>query len=96
MTKMYEKGQIKVLTLDEWAKLAADVLERIPPTMIVQRLMGEINNEYLVAPKWNASKNQVLMTIQKELARRDSYQGKLYKARTSQKQDQLEKVTAAI
>lgn len=96
MTKMYEKGQIKVMTLDEWARIAADVLERIPPTMIVQRLMGEINNEYLVAPKWNVSKNGVLTAIQKELAKRNSYQGKLYLKRTQIQQEKLEKAAVSI
>ena len=81
MEVMYKNGKIRTMDLDEWASLAADVLERISPTMVVQRLMGEIQGEYLVAPKWEKSKNEVIQAIEQELIRRGSYQGRLYEER---------------
>lgn len=77
LAKMYEKGEIDLLTLDEYVPLLCNFLERIPPDVAIQRLTGEVTGEYLIAPKWGVSKKAVLTTIENELSRRGSHQGKL-------------------
>lgn len=78
LEQMYYKGMIKLFTLDEWISLCADILERLPPTMVVQRLMGELSGEYLIAPRWQKSKDEIIKLIETELRRRGSYQGRFY------------------
>ncbi len=78
LEKMYRAGQVPVLTVEEYIKLVCDFLERITPDMAMQRLTGELKGEFLVAPKWGVSKRVVISLIEKELARRGSFQGKLY------------------
>lgn len=78
LEKLLYQGQVKVFTSDEWVRLVADVLERIPPKIVIQRLVGELHSEYLIAPKWGKSKNEIIKAIESELEKRASHQGKLY------------------
>ncbi|MFH1231158.1 MAG: TIGR01212 family radical SAM protein, partial [Planctomycetota bacterium] len=81
LTKLYEENLVKVFTLEEYIPLISDIIEILPPKMVVIRLTGELSGEYLIAPKWNANKNRVIQMIEQELASRDSYQGKKFVAK---------------
>jgi radical SAM superfamily enzyme len=48
--------------------------------MIIMRLMGDAPRAMLVAPAWSLDKRVALQCIEQELARRDTYQGRLYNA----------------
>ncbi|MBI1871239.1 MAG: TIGR01212 family radical SAM protein [Chlamydiae bacterium] len=77
MENQWKKGLISVLELDEYAKLVVDFLERVPETMIVQRLAGSSTSGKLLAPSWTLEKAKIIQTIEKEFERRGSHQGKL-------------------
>lgn len=79
LEKIYRDGQVDLLTMSKYVPLVGDFLERIPANVAIQRLTGELKGEYLVAPKWNVSKRAVLAAIEREFARRGSYQGELCK-----------------
>jgi hypothetical protein len=76
--KMYQRGEITLLSLDEYATLVVDCLEVLPPHMIIMRLMGDAPRATLVAPSWSLQKPAVLRRIDQELTRRDTYQGKRF------------------
>ncbi|MEW6026930.1 MAG: TIGR01212 family radical SAM protein [Planctomycetota bacterium] len=76
LAKLYAEGNIKVFTLAEYIPLVCDVIERLPPKMVIIRTTGELSGEYLIAPKWNVSKSAIIRMIEKELTHRGSYQGK--------------------
>ncbi len=71
------KGLVNELTLDEYAALVADFIERMPKGMVMQRLTAEAPEEMLVAPRWALDKHAVRRAIEQELLRRDTWQGKL-------------------
>jgi uncharacterized protein len=75
---MYRSGEVRMLELDEYVGLVCDFLERLPPTMVIQRLSGDAPPEYLVAPQWCLDKPVLLAAIHQQLERRDSWQGRLY------------------
>lgn len=75
LAEAYARGEFGVMTLDEWAALAADVLERLPESMTIQRLVGELGGRYVVAPLWDVPKHAVLARIEGELERRGTAQG---------------------
>lgn len=79
MEHQYRKGLIPLMTAEEWVTLAADVLEVLPPTTVIQRLVGELNGEYLIAPQWGIPKSKILGMIEQELRRRGSRQGNRYR-----------------
>lgn len=75
METLYRLGKIDVLSHDEYIRLACDFLERISPDITIQRLVGDVTSDMLVAPKWPVSKEEVLRGITEELVRRGTCQG---------------------
>ncbi|HYV36883.1 MAG TPA: TIGR01212 family radical SAM protein [Gemmataceae bacterium] len=78
METMYQAGEVRMMELAEYVSVACDFLEKLPPTMVIQRLSGDAPPEYLVAPRWCLDKPGLLAAIRKEMERRDSWQGKLF------------------
>ncbi len=76
--EMYKNESIKLITKEKYVSLVADVLEILPPTMVIQRLTAEGYRDIFLAPDWAMNKLEVLNAINKELEKRDSYQGKNY------------------
>ena len=72
---MYQKGMFKTLTREEYVDIIVDALEVIPPEIIIQRLTGDGGRDSLIAPLWSLKKFCVLNEIDKEMVRRNSYQG---------------------
>jgi radical SAM protein (TIGR01212 family) len=75
MEAQYARGEVKVYTLEEWVPLVADFLERLSPSIAVQRLIGDTHGSFLVAPIWNRNKSDIFSAITEELRRRETYQG---------------------
>jgi uncharacterized protein len=80
MVKQYEKGMVEFLSQEEYVNLVCDQLEIIPKEMIVHRITGDGPIDLMVGPMWSVNKWSVLNSIDDELNRRNSYQGKFYKA----------------
>ncbi|MFB9325222.1 TIGR01212 family radical SAM protein [Paenibacillus aurantiacus] len=77
MVKQYEAGLLRFLERDEYINLVVDTLELLPPEMIVHRVTGDAPRDLLIGPMWSTNKWDVLNGIDKELRRRDTWQGKL-------------------
>jgi len=75
---MYRQGEFKLLSQDEYIGLVADILEILPPEVVIHRLTGDSPREALVGPMWSLKKWEVLNSIDAELNRRDTWQGKMY------------------
>ena len=76
MGEMYKQGSIPMITKEKYAELTADVLELLPPEVVVQRLTADGYRDIFLAPAWAANKLEVLNAINKELEKRNSYQSK--------------------
>jgi hypothetical protein len=79
--EMYKKGTISMITKEKYVSLVADVLEILPPKMVIQRLTADGYRDIFLAPDWAMNKLDVLNSINKELEKRDSYQGRYYKGK---------------
>jgi len=73
--KQYEDGVIALMTRDEYVRTVCDILEILPPEMVIQRLTADGYRDIFLAPQWAANKMEVLNAIDRELERRDSHQG---------------------
>lgn len=69
-------GRVHLLELDEYVSLVVDILERLPPDMVVERLHGDAPPEYLIGPSWCADRNAFYQALHRELEQRDTWQGK--------------------
>jgi len=80
LEKLYREGMVKLLSQDEYVRLAADFLEHLSKDIIIQRLTGEGDKESHVAPDWALDKLGTINRINEELEKRGSYQG--FKSKT--------------
>ena len=67
---LWRKGRIDMIDRDRYIDLVCQAIERLRPGVLVHRLTGEAPRGRHLAPDWAASKNQLLLDIHKELARR--------------------------
>lgn len=75
----YQKHPFHVLTKDEYIDIVCDQLEILNPEIVINRITGDPKKEDLIEPNWLLKKFVVLNDIDKELNRRDTYQGIKYK-----------------
>ncbi len=73
---MYRLGKYRCLSREQYVELVCDFIERIPASMVIQRLTGDPHPSELVAPQWSLKKSDVLAQIKDTLETRDSWQGK--------------------
>ena len=73
---LYKKDKFHVLTKDEYVDIVVDQLELLRPEIVIHRITGDPKIDDLVEPTWLTKKFCVLNDIDKEMVRRDSYQGK--------------------
>jgi len=74
--KNYQEGIVKTMTLEEYKLIIIKFLEHLAPEIIIHRLIGDCPDELLISPKWNLGKSQILKSINDEMKRLNSWQGK--------------------
>lgn len=60
--------KVRIMEEDEYIRLVADLLKRIPPNIVIHRLTGDGDKKLLVAPMWSANKKHVLNHMRAYLA----------------------------
>ncbi|MBQ3475022.1 MAG: TIGR01212 family radical SAM protein [Bacilli bacterium] len=78
MFKQYLKDNFHILTKEEYVDIVCDQLEYLKDTIVINRITGDPIKEELVEPEWLIKKFGVLNEIDKEMKKRDSYQGIKY------------------
>ena len=78
LADIYAVEPFNILTKEEYIDIICDQLELLKPEIIVERVTGDPIKDDLIAPTWTLNKTMVRNDIDKELLRRDSYQGKYY------------------
>lgn len=73
-----KNNEFKLLELDEYINIVCDQIELLPPQIIIQRITGDGDKEKLIGPMWSCDKRNVLNSIDKELVKRNSFQGIKY------------------
>ncbi len=78
LAKLYEKEKFHILTKEEYIDIVIEQLEKLKPEIVINRITGDPVKEDLIEPTWLIKKFCVLNDIDKEMVKRDSYQGKKY------------------
>lgn len=78
LVQQVERGEVRLLEMQEYVELAADFLERLPPQMVIERISGEAPPKDLIAPQWALHKGSIKDALIAEFQRRGSYQGSRY------------------
>lgn len=72
---MYKQENFPILTREEYIDIVCDQIENLRPEIVINRITGDPKVEDLIAPNWLIKKVTILNDIDKELVRRDTYQG---------------------
>lgn len=75
IAKEYQDGGFDVLSLEDYVDIICSQLEVFHEDTVIQRLTGDGGRDSLIAPLWSLKKFVVLNEIDKEMLRRNTYQG---------------------
>ena len=76
LENLYKKENFHVLTKEEYVDIVCDQLEILRSEIVINRITGDPSIDELVAPQWLTKKFCVLNDIDKEMVKRNSFQGK--------------------
>ena len=76
IANMYLNNEFHLLTKEEYIDIAIKQLERLNSNVVIERITGDPVKENLIAPSWLLKKFVVLNDIDKEMLKRNTYQGK--------------------
>lgn len=78
--RLYPKQLSPFPTFDSYVSFIIPFIEQLRPDIKIQRIAGEINQNMIVFPKWGDMRyEQMLTAIEKELEKKKTWQGRLYK-----------------
>ena len=75
---LYNKEKFHILTKEEYIDIVIKQLELLDEKIVIHRITADPDIKSLVEPKWLVKKFCVLNDIDKEMVRRDTYQGKYF------------------
>ncbi len=81
MAKDYSEGKLQVhlYTVDEYISQLIDLVERLNPAIVIERIAGETTLQYQAGNmNWSLRYYEILQMFENELARRNTWQGRLY------------------
>ena len=72
----FYNNPFKILSRKDYIDIVIKQIENLRKEIVIQRLTSDPIKENLIAPSWNTDKIQLLNDIDKEMAIRNTYQGK--------------------
>ena len=75
MARLYEMEKFHILTKDEYMDIVIKQLELLNPKIVINRITSDPDKEDLLEPVWLIKKCQLLNDIDKEMKKRNTYQG---------------------
>lgn len=79
MAREYERGPeaFRLYGVEEYVELVVDFLERLRPTLAVERFASQSPKELLLAPAWSIKNYELTERVKCRLLERDTWQGRL-------------------
>ncbi len=71
----YQQHKFHILTKEEYIDIVISQLELLNPQIVIHRITGDPKKEDLITPTWLLKKFCVLNDIDKEMVKRNTYQG---------------------
>ncbi|WP_299577659.1 TIGR01212 family radical SAM protein [uncultured Sunxiuqinia sp.] len=67
-----------LFTAEEYVELIVDYLELLNPEIVVERFVSQTSKNLLIAPKWGLKNFEFVVKVEKRLAERNTWQGRLF------------------
>lgn len=77
LASIYENNKFHVLSREEYVDIVCNELQLLNENIVIERITGDPIVSELIEPKWLVKKFCVLNEIDKEMVKRDIYQGDL-------------------
>lgn len=71
-------AEFKMFTVDEYLELVVKYIELLNPDIIIERFVSEAPDKLLVAPRWGLKNFEFTAKLEKLLAEKDTWQGRLF------------------
>ena len=78
MAKLYDKEKFHILTKEEYIDIVIKQLELLNPKIVINRITSDPDKNTLIEPTWLCDKCQLLNDIDKNMKKRNTYQGIKY------------------
>ena len=78
MARQYIEQPFPLMSFEEYLDLICEFIERLKPSIVIERLFGEAPLGLLVAPNWGKTRNQVIHEIRQRMEELDVIQGAKY------------------
>ncbi len=75
LAQIYEKEPFSMLTKEEYIDIVVKELELLDEKIVIERITGDPIKDELITPSWLLKKFCVLNDIDKEMVKRNTYQG---------------------
>ncbi len=75
LEKFYQEKKFHILTKEEYIDIVISELELLDEKIVIHRITSDPDPETLIEPKWLIKKFCLLNDIDKEMKKRDTYQG---------------------
>lgn len=76
LENLYQKENFHILSKDQYIDIVINQLEILRPEIVINRITGDPVKEDLIEPTWLLKKFCLLNDIDKEMVKRNTYQGK--------------------
>lgn len=75
LAEIYKENPFKILSKEEYIDIVCEQLTYLKPEIVIERITGDPIKENLIAPDWLIKKFVLLNDIDKEMKKRNYYQG---------------------
>ena len=75
LEQLYYMGKYCPLKLEDYVNKVCEIISHLKKEVIICRITGDAPKNILVAPEWNGHKKIILNSINKELEKRNIFQG---------------------
>ena len=76
--RMYERGEVSIGTFEDYVNRVVAFLEYLDPSVVIHRLAADPPREGVLFGNRDLSKIEIINSIERELERRNTYQGKRF------------------
>jgi hypothetical protein len=75
LAEQVARGDVTLMGRDDYIATLVDFMELLPPTALIERISGEAPPSYFVGPAWSLDKPAIRAALDREMERRDTWQG---------------------
>jgi radical SAM protein (TIGR01212 family) len=75
----YQEDPFHTFNYDEYIDFLVHFIERLSPSIVLQRLFATAPDDILIAPRWERGKQELLRDVDARFIELDTYQGRLFR-----------------